>query len=76
MRVVEDIAMAKFDDFNSDIEFPLVADGTHLNWPVKDDLYPGQVTLQAPAQLAINNIILNFHCSGNYAIFGENDCCK
>ena len=76
MRVVEDIALAKFDDLDTDIEFPLVADGTHLNWPVKDDIYPGQVTLQAPAQLAVNNILLNFHCSGNFEVFGPNDCCE
>ena len=53
--LVEDIAMAKFDDNNSDIEFPLVVDGTHLNWPVKDDLYPGQVTLPCLEKITVVN---------------------
>lgn len=40
--------------------YPLTLDGTHLNWP--RSRYNNESTVQVPAHLAIDNILVNYLC--------------
>lgn len=40
--------------------FPLVLDGTHLNWPISQ--YNNRSTFQVPTHLAFDEILLNYLC--------------
>ena len=54
-------------------KIPLVSDTTHLNWPISK--FNSKSTVQVPAQLTINNILLNFYCQNQLKTNNNKYCC-